>query len=65
MNNFINIFLLVVMSVMFVASAGGVEWGSEECGNYAALAVGAGAFFGIFISLIVSVERRIKRNAHK
>lgn len=61
MNAFINIFLLVAFSVMFVAFAGGVEWGSEECGNYAALSVGAGAFFGIFISLIASVERRNKK----
>lgn len=65
MNTFINIFLLVVVSVMFVAFAGGVEWGSEECGKYAALSVGAGAFFGVFFVLIASVERRIKRNAHK
>lgn len=65
MNLFANVFLLVVMSVMFVGFAGGVEWGSEECGKYAVLSVVAGAFFGVFFVLIARVERESERNAHK
>lgn len=58
MNIFMSTFLLVVMSVMFIASAGGVEWGTEECGNYAVAGVTIGVIAGAFFSVVVNAQRR-------